>query len=173
MIKKTLIVVAVMIFAAAMFAAVNAQDAKDAKEVKHEFVGAKKCKMCHKKGGVYEGWEASAHATAFDKLDDAGKANKECAPCHTTGALADGTMLTGVECEACHGAGADYKKKSVMEDREAALAAGMILPTEEDCLKCHGGTFPEGHAEVAKFDFAAFLKKGVHPMPSKAEAESK
>lgn len=167
MIKKTVIVVAVMIFAAAMFAAVSAD------EVKHEYVGAAKCKMCHKKGGVFEGWEASAHATAFTKLDDAGKANKVCAPCHTTAAMADGTMLEGVQCEACHGAGNDYKKKATMEDREAAVAAGLIIPDEKTCLKCHGGTLPEGHKEIAKFDFAAFVKKGVHPMPSKAAPETK
>ena len=29
-----------------------------------EYVGAKKCKVCHKKSGIYESWEASTHATA-------------------------------------------------------------------------------------------------------------
>jgi len=167
MLKKLLIVCAVLVFAATMFAVANAEGEK---EVKHEYVGVDKCKMCHKKDGTFAGWEATAHATAFDKLDDAGKANKECAPCHTTGTTAEGELLKGVQCEGCHGPGSDFKKKSVMEDKEAAIAAGLIIPTEETCKTCHAAkAYPEGHKAMPEFKFDEMVKKGVHPMPAKEE----
>jgi hypothetical protein len=44
----------------------------------------------------------------------------------------------GLDCEACHGNGADYKAMSVMKNLAAAKAAGLILPTLDFCRKCHG-----------------------------------
>lgn len=41
----------------------------------------------------------------------------------------------GLDCEGCHGGGADFMK--VMRDRTAAIAAGLILPTRDFCKKCH------------------------------------
>jgi hypothetical protein len=54
----------------------------------------------------------------------------------------------GLDCEACHGNGADYKAMAVMKNPTAARAAGLILPGPDFCRKCHG----------AKAD-AAFLAK--------------
>jgi DnaJ-class molecular chaperone len=71
-------------------------------------VGPEKCKMCHKL--QYESWSASKHATQNPPVD----------------------------CETCHGPGSDYKVMSIMKDVEKAKAAGLILPTKEDCAKCHG-----------------------------------
>ena len=75
----------------------------------HAAVGADKCgKMCHKV--EYTSWAASKHATAKEKVD----------------------------CEACHGNGADYMKMAVMKDPAAAKAAGLITPTKASCTaKCH------------------------------------
>jgi excinuclease UvrABC ATPase subunit len=77
----------------------------------HEAVGTQKCaKMCHKV--QLKSWEASKHATAEKPTD----------------------------CEACHGNGADYGKMKIMKDREAAVAAGMVIPTKEACTAtCHKG----------------------------------
>jgi hypothetical protein len=44
----------------------------------------------------------------------------------------------GLDCEACHGNGADYKGISVMKDPVAAKAAGLVLPGVDFCRKCHG-----------------------------------
>jgi hypothetical protein len=33
-----------------------------------------------------------------------------------------------LDCESCHGPGNEYKKMSIMNNREQALAAGMVLP---------------------------------------------
>lgn len=175
MIKKLLVICTALIFVVAVFSAVqagNAEDTKDTQDATHAFVGVKKCKICHKKDGTHPGWEATPHAGAFDKLPDDKKADKVCLACHSTGVTAKEVLLEGVQCEACHGAGADYKKKKVMEDREASVAAGMNIPDEKTCLKCHGAEkYPDGHKEMAKFDFAKMKEKGVHAM--KVAEESK
>ncbi len=143
-----------------------AQDAAK-KEVKHEYVGAKKCKMCHTKDGTFPSWSESKHATAFDSLSAAEQKDEKLLPYYTTGTTAKGDLLTGVQCEACHGAGADYKKKKIMKDQKASIAAGLIIPTEETCKKCHNAKAPAKLAATAKdFDFAKMVAKGVHAMPA-------
>lgn len=42
-----------------------------------------------------------------------------------------------IDCEACHGNGADYWPAAVMRDRSKALAAGLVLPDLASCRKCH------------------------------------
>jgi hypothetical protein len=61
----------------------------------------------------------------------------------------------GLDCEACHGNGADYKAMPVMKDLAAAKAAGLVLPTLDFCRKCHGAKadaarFAQVHAHKAK-----------------------
>jgi hypothetical protein len=43
----------------------------------------------------------------------------------------------GLDCEGCHGNGADYWRASVMKDRAAAVAAGLVLPDAASCRRCH------------------------------------
>lgn len=153
---------------------VMADDAKQADETEkadHAFVGAKKCKVCHKKSGIFESWEASSHATGWDNLTDEEKADENLKQYYTTGTDAKGELLTGVQCEACHGPGSDYKKKKIMEDHEASLAAGLVVPTTETCLSCHNEKAPAKLAAVGKdFDFEKAKVTGVHIIPE-AEAE--
>lgn len=136
---------------------------------KHEFVGADKCKICHK--DVFTAWQATGHAKAFDVLSDEEKKKPECVSCHITGKLADGTQLNGVQCEMCHGAGSDYKSPKIKSktgwanEREKYVAmakeAGLILsPTEEDCKRCHK---KEGNPNFKEFKFEE-AKKLVHPV---------
>ncbi|MEZ5360294.1 MAG: multiheme c-type cytochrome [Candidatus Zixiibacteriota bacterium] len=159
----------ISILTLALFIAVAFTMAGD-KEVKHEYVGADKCKICHKKDGTYESWLTTKHATAFDGLSDADKKNPEFMKYYTTGTDAKGELLTGVQCEACHGAGADYKKKAIMENREEAIANGMIIPDENTCKGCHNEKAPGALGASAKeFDFAKMKVKGVHAMPVKEE----
>ena len=134
------------------------------------YVGAKKCKMCHKgekKGKVFEKWEAGPHAKAFETLKKSGDDKKaECIACHTTGFNAggykigddDAAKFEGVQCESCHGPGSAYKRMSVMKNRQKALENGMIIPTEETCKLCHNKKSPT----FKGFDFKEAWKKIDH-----------
>ncbi len=60
----------------------------------------------------------------------------------------------GLDCEGCHGHGADYKTIAVMKDLAAAKKAGLILPDVGFCKKCHpkadASFLPTAHAHKAK-----------------------
>ena len=173
--KVTFLLVAVLclIFVAPMMMADEAKkEAKKEDVVKHDNVGAKKCKICHKKDGTYPSWEETAHAEAFTRLSAEQQKNEACLACHASGVTAKGDVLEGVQCEACHGGGADYKKKSIMEDRKLAIEAGLIIPTEETCLNCHKAELPKECGETKPFKFEEMKAKGVHDMyTSKEEAK--
>jgi len=150
--------------------------AQETKEVKHEYIGAKKCMMCHKKSGIADSWAATKHATAWDNLTAEQKKDKALIPFYTTGTDAAGELLTGIQCEACHGPGSDYKSMSIMKDKEKAIANGLQMPDEKTCLKCHNDKAPTAAlAATAKdFNFAKMVAKGVHVMPTKeAKTEEK
>lgn len=153
----------------------------------HAYVGAEKCKMCHNaaaKGAQYTKWMESKHSKAYATLAseeakkigtakgiaDPQKAD-ECLRCHVSGHGAPAARLTdkykaqdGVSCEACHGPGGDFWKMEVMKDKAKAVAAGLVVPTEETCKGCHNPDSP-----VFKgFDFAAMSARIAHPNPQKA-----
>jgi hypothetical protein len=135
-----------------------------------KYVGNKSCKMCHKSeesGNQFGEWEKGPHANAFKLLaseeskavaqklgiDDPQKSGK-CLKCHSTAynnteAVATDKIAVeeGVTCEACHGPGADYKSKSVMENREQCIAGGMIYPATKSCTMCHNDTSPTWKAD--------------------------
>lgn len=119
-----------------------------------DYIGATKCKMCHKP--IYASWSELKHAKAFEVLPEADRANEVCLGCHATGKSAD---LPGVQCEACHGPGGEYKSMKIMKDPEAAKAAGLITPTEETCKGCHAGEAPH---ELPAFVYEEARKGGVH-----------
>ena len=100
----------------------------------HAYVGADKCKMCHKV--QFNSWMETTHAKALDaakaSTDPAFEA--KCLGCHATNSDEN---LPGVQCEACHGGGADFKKMSIMKDLDAAIANGLVIPTQETCNGCH------------------------------------
>ncbi len=147
----------------------------------HAYVSGAKCKMCHKiaKGGeVWQMWEATGHATAFGSLD-AEKGETEdpsCLKCHSTG-YGDGGYepgqedvdFTGVQCEACHGGGADYKiSHSKEEGREMAYAEqGLVKPNEETCLQCHNEDNPNQPEEP--WDYEAMWGKIKHEVVAATE----
>jgi hypothetical protein len=157
----------------------------------HQYVGAKKCRSCHKKeliGNQYGEWEKGVHAKAYDALksDKALKLAKEkgvagppheadaCLKCHMTAFGKPATAFDrgplkpsdGVQCESCHGPGSDYKKKKTMSDRDKAIAAGMWEPGEDEtiCTACHNDESPTW--DPAKgFDYAAAKEEIAHPIP--------
>jgi hypothetical protein len=124
------------------------------------YIGAKKCKMCHKgakKGEVWEKWEQSPHAKALETLKAKGEdKNAKCLGCHVTDVKA--AADEGVGCEACHGPGSAYKKMSVMKDRQKSIENGMVVPNEETCKRCHNKNSPT----FKGFDFNEFFKKIDH-----------
>ncbi|MCD4750684.1 MAG: cytochrome c3 family protein [Thermoanaerobaculales bacterium] len=139
---KKMSVVCALVIAAAVLVGMSVQ-AGD-----HAFVGASKCKMCHKV--QFASWEQTSHAKATDVAKastDLAYAAAECSKCHATN---NDEALAGVQCEACHGPGADYKKMSVMKDQEKAVANGLVLPTQEMCGECHKD---DGHSKIV--DLAA------------------
>ncbi|UCC44700.1 MAG: hypothetical protein JSU65_01870 [Candidatus Zixiibacteriota bacterium] len=155
----------VLVFVGAAWADEPAKEEKP----QHTYVGVKKCKICHKKDGIYDSWAATKHATAWDSLSAEQQKDEALKPYYTTGSTPDGDLLTGIQCEACHGPGSDYKKKSIMEDREAAIAAGLIIPDATTCARCHNEKAPAKLAATAKdFDFAKMKEKGVHAKMVKA-----
>lgn len=122
------------------------------------------CRKCHLK--QYRSWEATPHATAHDKLEGDDANNPECLQCHTTGmgkpggfvSRAETPKLLGVQCEACHGPGSDYSDKELMKDRDASVAAGLVIPDAATCQGCHNERSPQ----FKGFDFEEYKAKGVH-----------
>jgi len=135
----------------------------------HQYVGAKKCKICHK--DVYTAWEETPHAKAWSALSEEEQGKAECITCHMTGKDADGEAIVNVECEACHGPGSDYKspkikskkkwKENPEEMRKLAIEAGLNPhPEAEVCTQCHK---KEGNPNFKPFDYDEMSKK-VHPI---------
>ena len=152
----------------------------------HQFVGAVKCSICHKKpeqGEQYGIWMGTKHAHALDSLgtpeakEIAAKAgisdpqtSGKCLKCHSTAYGFTENKVTeaiaveeGISCESCHGPGKDYMKKSVMENKQDAIANGLMMPTEETCKKCHNPEAPT----FKSFDFNERWGKIKHPVPKK------
>ncbi len=108
-----------------------------AQDASAEYIGVKKCKMCHnkaEKGAQFAKWEESAHAKTFDLLlTDKAKAiakkkgltttpdqSGECLQCHVTGwGEASGYQLT-----------VDQTDRKAVSQNEALQAVG--------CESCHG-----------------------------------
>jgi len=152
-----------------------------------KYIGVSKCKICHmsdSKGNQYKIWSESKHAKAYQDLaseaakksaEKAGlktdpQKSPECLKCHVTGFglkddLKDASfnIADGVGCETCHGAGGDYKGLSVMKDKQKAIAAGLIIPTKEACVKCHNAESPN----FKGFDYDKYYKEIAHPAPKK------
>jgi len=146
------------------------------------YVGAKKCEICHrteKQGMQYPIWEKSFHAKAAAAPASAAAAqmaqamgftgdpakDEKCLKCHAPlFEKAPELKNEGVTCEVCHGPGSEYRKLSIMQNREEALKNGLThLQSSEEvrksCLVCHDN--PHGIA----FDFNVAHEKIKHLVP--------
>ncbi len=146
-----------------------------------KLIGTKKCAMCHKKaetGDQYGVWQTKVHAKAYEMLaSEEAKAVGAKLGIDNPQTSGETTYTTlQVNCESCHGPGADYKKKSVMESREASIAAGMIYPAKEkSCTLCHNDTGPTWNperyttasGEKTGFDVVQAYEKIKHERPAK------
>ncbi len=168
---KKIIPALIILIAVAFVFSLHSQD--------FEYVGAAKCKMCHKtekQGEQFPKWEALKHSKSFAALStDAAKElaadapdNPECLQCHAPLAAKNAEFKEeGVGCETCHGPGSAYKKMSIMKDHAQSVANGMSeYISEEDikkrCLTCH-----ENNPHDKPFDFASSWEKVKHPVPPK------
>jgi len=122
----------------------------------HTYVGAEKCKMCHKV--EFNSWQETIHAKATDnaKASTDPKFGPECLKCHATNA---DEAMAGVQCEACHGPGSDYKKMSIMKDKDAAIANGLVMPSQDTCNHCH---IDNGHSKKVVIGEQLGNKKAIH-----------
>jgi hypothetical protein len=164
----------------------------DAAGKEPQYVGAKKCKTCHKKeliGNQYGAWEEAKHSKAFETLKgekalELAKAKgltgppheaAECLKCHATAYGEDPSKFAkkplapedGVQCESCHGPGSLYKKKKTMADRDKSMAAGMWEPGKDEkiCLSCHNDESPSWDPAEG-FDFEKRKEEIAHPIPA-------
>jgi hypothetical protein len=174
-----------MVVVLAMGTAAQAED--------YEYIGTKKCSMCHKKdagGNQLAKWEAGPHSKAYETLAGEAslaaakelgienpQADPKCLKCHATAfaVMADLenqkiTLEDGVSCESCHGAGSGYYKKKTMEGIAAgeieAASVGLVHPGEEVCKGCHNEESPT----FKGFDYEEMVAKVAHPIPDVAEA---
>ena len=157
-------------------------------QTEHGYVGSSTCGMCHKsekQGSQLSIWEGSKHAQAYtalttEKADEIAKSKgfktkavetPECLKCHASGYNVDAKLLAakfkiedGVQCETCHGPGADYKSKKIMENKEEAIANGLMVPEniEEFCITCHNAESPT----YVEFNFETMWDKIKHPVPA-------
>jgi hypothetical protein len=167
-----------------------------AESVEHKFAGVNKCKRCHQKsaiGNQYAWWLENPHAKTFETLatDQAKKwateagvedpqTDERCVKCHSTAHGVPDKMVSrkfnrqaGVQCEACHGAGKDYRKKKVMIDRELAISKGLVPQTEAVCLSCHNDESPAWkpdrytleNGDQTGFDYDQAVQAIAHPVP--------
>jgi YVTN family beta-propeller protein len=170
-------------------ATLAALDAKE-NEIDPVYVGTKTCVSCHQgetMGQQFTKWFQTAHAKAYASLakPEAHQIAKlsgipldpqksaVCLGCHTTAAQAEDWekdptfhLQDGVQCEKCHGPGSEYANVQTMTNRDAAMKAGLVLPSESDCMGCH---LEKGsHVAVLNsppFDAKQALKAIAHPTP--------
>jgi hypothetical protein len=128
-----------------------------------QYVGARKCKVCHL--DIYKSWEETKHAWALSALDGDQLQDPKCLACHTTGFGRGGygaetglANLSGIQCEVCHGAGSLYSRSSVMRERELSVEMGLVLVDSTTCVACHNSESPT----FKGFAYEAGLSTGTH-----------
>lgn len=165
----------------------------------HDFVGVGKCRTCHEKeliGNQVAAWRDLPHARAYTTLrSDASRQiaraqglatpaheSPACLACHATAATAPPERLAyalsledGVQCEACHGPGRDYRKKTIMSEIQRARAEGLWDAGDEPaiCTGCHNPRSPTFDPErytladgsTTGFDFEQAKARILHPIP--------
>ena len=110
--------------------------------------GEPTCAQCHATPSA--NWTTTAHADAWNTLQDSGHAAEFCEACHTVSQLGNaatdpvGWTSTGdsryvdVQCEACHGAGEAHVANPQASQPLPSLAVGEDLTN--GCGECHNGT---------------------------------
>ncbi|HYR58112.1 MAG TPA: cytochrome c family protein, partial [Chthoniobacteraceae bacterium] len=131
-----------------------AQDMVPGVKVAATYAGTESCVACHASAAAR--WRESGHARAWTTLADAkADADPNCIACHSVGFGApggyrrafNGTKLTAVGCESCHGPGSQH----VAQRQAGGEVTARFRPLGAgDCAKCHHGEFSR------PFDYAQF-----------------
>ena len=126
------------------------------------YAGEALCVRCHFRHTRL--WKETAHVGAVDKVPARYKDDATCVACHATGAGQQGGYVTiektpklaGVQCEACHGPGADHAALArANEDKlddveiERKLKAFFTRDVRVSCVRCH---LMDGHKEHPEFE---------------------
>lgn len=108
-------------------------------KVRSHYVGSRSCTLCHAE--INDSWASSRHAEAMDSLVEQSRQNDpDCLLCHVTGMekqppsstglwIKEDHPMAGVQCEACHGPGADHSQNPENFD--------MRKVDENTCTRCH------------------------------------
>lgn len=162
----------------------------DAAQKKPVYVGVQVCAGCHAASGMgdqYSKWLHSKHSQAYAvlarpdsyeiaKLSGLRTVPQEsaiCLGCHGTAWHAEDWQKDetfhieeGVQCEGCHGPGSEYASAEVMKNRQAAMMAGLQMPSQDSCMNCH---LEKGsHVAVLKrapVEMKAGWESLLHPLP--------
>lgn len=106
------------------------------------------CGNCHI--GSQSEWELTAHADAWNTLQESGHAQSFCEGCHTVsenGNEAEGeagwvatadTRYYDVQCESCHGPGSGHVSNPEASQPLASIKVGLDLTS--GCGECHQGS---------------------------------
>src|SRR3989440_12250929 len=106
-----------------------------------DLVGPASCRACHAE--AYRIWSASPHARAAQALTPEQRRQPLCLQCHSRDEQRAGQAdIQGVSCETCHGGGRFYQPAVVMRDQDLLRLFGLIDPTPQSCMACHGGPAP-------------------------------
>lgn len=183
----------ILALAAGVVLATAAWAAESGVKEKHPvFVGARACAKCHEgpaAGNQFSLWRASRHAQAYAALWspqakeiarlsgilEEPQKSPVCLGCHATASDTEAwekedtfVFEDGVQCERCHGPGSEYMAEVVMRNRAEAMANGLKLAAERDCMACHA---PKGsHVAVLKtpvLDVKAGMARIAHPVPKR------
>jgi hypothetical protein len=171
----------VIVLGMALVVALGAMGMAEEKEKKSakvpEYVGQKKCKICHK--DVHASWLKTKHAEALGSLSEEDQKKDSCLVCHVTGHGVAEELHEGVQCEACHGPGSLYKSPKIMSkkkykadpeaQRALAIEAGLLMPDEETCVGCHNKKSPT----FKGFDYEKMKAKGIHILTTVEPKEAK
>lgn len=102
------------------------------------------CGFCHP--DMHTDWMATKHSQALESLEAIGQgSNPICLSCHTVGFGEEGgfvsravtNVLAGVQCESCHGPGADHVDNIMDESLRPKKSLAML--DASICGKCHTG----------------------------------
>jgi nitrate/TMAO reductase-like tetraheme cytochrome c subunit len=140
----------------ALTVVMRSEETRAAEVVNHDFLGAERCRSCHM--AEYDMWASGPHARAMESLRDSEKKDQRCIACHTMVPADLDPMLTGVQCETCHGPGRYYAKPHTMRDRELRERLGFIVPDEKTCKTCHA----ENTASLRPFSYAEARERIRH-----------